>query len=125
MLALGLLAAAQSPAARAREAGQHHVASSNGPARDTRSPERSRDDPTCQGLTAREIAALREIPEIDTDELCRSAAEATKNAHDDASFPYPLWLVVVVAVVAIAFSAVILWYSIAYDAEVPRPWRWW
>ena len=125
MLALALLAAVGSPWAAARDAGLRQVTSSERPARDSRPPDRTRKELTCPGLAARDIAELRDIPEIDIDELCRAAAEAAKDTDDESSFPVPLWLLVVSAVVAIAFSAAILWYSITRDVEVPRPWRWW
>ncbi len=101
VLAVVLPGAFPPPPAAALESDSPRVSGSERPAREGASRITASEDPRCVGLDARDIAELRHDPGVraQLDELCR--ATATMKYADEKPFPYPLWAVVVLAVVGI------------------------
>lgn len=121
-----VLQAALPPPAVARESGGQAATNSERPARESRSASGPSEDLNCLGLSARDIAELRDTPDLraEIEAACR-ATEAMTYA-EDKPLPFPLWVVVVAAVVAIAFSAGLCWYYFARGTDVPWFWQsWW
>jgi hypothetical protein len=111
----------------ALEAAPWHAASGEQPTRDRRSRSTATED-VCAGLGAREIAELRESPELRAAiAACRTAATMTDADEKPLLARVPSWLIAVAAAVAIAISAGIVWYyCIRRDTDVPWFLRsWW
>jgi hypothetical protein len=126
VVAVVLPAAGQPPPAAALDSGPRQATSSHRPAREGRSQSSPSDDLTCPGIDAGDIAKLRDSPDLrpDIDELCHTLA--TMKYTNEKPYPFPTWIVLVAAVVGLAFGLGLIWYyCIQRDTDIPWFWSGW